>query len=1485
MLELIPTNNYQTKITEDLKKSLSKNIWNDLLDYINNIKFIQNLIAPEEVRGYAKDLERWDNPNEDDPDERVLSTTGKIRVDLTKPHLLEDMDYFRSPAIHFKQYGRYTNLTPNKNPRSEYGKFWAEEYKKWKNGMTRPEDGEWIPGAYYFYLNYCQIFINEEDIADNSSKKKKRVKGTRRKEFPTTWLGDYLWFHYMQRARDNGEHCKLLKKRGCGFFGPNSEIVYTPEGKSTYGDINIGDYLIDNKGKPTKVLETYKQGIQPIYKITLMDGRTTKCGLSHLWTVWDQINKKYITVPTSYFLEKGLYYETGQGYKSYKFFIPYTLPVQHTKKELLIKPYILGYLLGDGSLSTTYIKVAIGDADAEETLKILNAELDNEYNLVEYKDGNRNYIIHDKIGGETVMYHGGINPTGCNRLKKAIHTLGLNVNCHNKFIPDIYKYSDIEDRIALLQGLMDSDGSIATTGKMEYSSSNFRLISDVAELCRSLGLHAKIGFGREACQREILGNVCNVQQEYRLYIAGNINIFRLPRKKERFRIKECRTKSAITDITFFNEEEATCFLVDNEDHLYLTKDYIPTHNSLKFGAISTHSMYVNPGLPNFHLASDKMYLEGEKGIFSKVVDTLDWVGSNTPFPKQRIVDRALEKQLGFKKAGDSEIKGIKSSVFGISLNDNPDKARGVRGPIIQYEEDGIFPDIIDAWMVNLEATEEGGIVFGTMVAGGCVCAGTKVWTNDGKFINIEDLVQSEGILGFNIEQGLISKESITYMQRPSKKSCYKIITNTGRYLECSEDHPILWSRQNFGSNPRSKVNKNLRIFKKRTIFKPVKEIQIGDQLAIAEEVNVFGELDMWEPRVIGWLIGDGTYGINHSPRLANCEIEINDYVKEKFDAKVTRGHITKEGKVYEEIRLKGICCKLRELGIYGQTKLNKRLPVNIHSYKLDDICDLIGGLFDTNGYVSKTRISISSAGCELLAELKLLLQKLGIHGNINYKKPNINNPRSKNGHFELEIASKQSILNFLQYITLYPAHKKVALNNLYKSLKTNKGRVSTSIKGIVFERVTNIEYIGIKDVYNLTANTTNTYIANGIITHNTGGTDGNNFAGSEKLFRHPEIYHIYGLPNIFDKGADGKVNCGFFWGAYLNRARCYNKETGEPDIIAALIEVLDDRETIKKGATDSKPIDKRKAEQPITPAEAMLKISGTVFPIGELKDYLADIEIDVNKFTQANLVGEFIFNEDKSVKFSLNNGLYPIRNFPLEGSNTAGAVEIFMLPKDNNHFRYIIGVDPIDNDYIANGSLGSAFVFDVLLDVIVAEYTGRPNKADDFYKTVLQLSKFYNNAEINYESNLKGLFGYFDKQNCLHLLMETPKILRDRELVQTSGSGNRNVGTPNNKGIISYANKLFADWLMSEHNTSLDGEATTILKLRTVKSVPLLKEAVAWDGEINTDRISAIDMVMIAREDKQKYIEGYGNTDRKKRAIYEDPLFKKYDKLKAISKK
>lgn len=184
-------NKYQTVYSQEYLDSLPKEVLEQYYDFTANVPYIRALVADD--RKYARDLPR-DNE-------------GKIIIDITSPHILEDTDYFRPSAIHYQQYGCFTKVKPNANPNSEYGKWIREEVRRCREGYVRPSDGEWITGDMYFFLNYCPIQLIKKDA---------KGKTIRTIDFPKFWDGHYYKSHYLHQCRINGHHGAELASRGKG---------------------------------------------------------------------------------------------------------------------------------------------------------------------------------------------------------------------------------------------------------------------------------------------------------------------------------------------------------------------------------------------------------------------------------------------------------------------------------------------------------------------------------------------------------------------------------------------------------------------------------------------------------------------------------------------------------------------------------------------------------------------------------------------------------------------------------------------------------------------------------------------------------------------------------------------------------------------------------------------------------------------------------------------------------------------------------------------------------------------------------------------------------------------------------------------------------------------------------------------------------------------------------------------------------------------
>ena len=283
----------------------------------------------------------------------------------------------------------------------------------------------------------------------------------------------------------------------------------------------------------------------------------------------------------------------------------------------------------------------------------------------------------------------------------------------------------------------------------------------------------------------------------------------------------------------------------------------------------------------------------------------------------------------------------------------------------------------------------------------------------------------------------------------------------------------------------------------------------------------------------------------------------------------------------------------------------------------------------------------------------------------------------------------------------------------------------------------------------------------------TAGDNESDFAGAQEIMYNPEGYDMYALPNVYDKYNGGRPKFVFFFPGYINRKGCYN-EDGVSDVTKALLEILMNRYRVKYNSSDPNTILRTIAEIPITPAEAIIKSGVNMFPVADLTERLAQLDSNPHEYDNV-LSGELVIKDDK-VKFVI--GRDPIREFPhKDNKNMEGAVEIFVLPEIDKatgkpyENRYILGCDPYDDDESNTVSLGSIFVLDLYTENIVAEYTGRPNLAEDFYEICRRLCLFYN-GRINYENNKKGLFSYFSAHNCVYLLTEVLDFLKDKQMMK-----------------------------------------------------------------------------------------------------------------------
>lgn len=362
----------------------------------------------------------------------------------------------------------------------------------------------------------------------------------------------------------------VLGKAGSGKAQPLDSKILTPEGWKNMGELKIGDRVIGDDGLPKSVLSIFPQGNKDVYKVTMSDGFSTECCLDHLWNVMSRTNKhtkylrngnpnnKYNKFETKSLEE--ILKDYNQNTKKNKYFIPLVKPVNFDKKELPIHPYLMGCLIGDGSYSITYSHQISFSTKDKEIIQELTPLLPNG---MEFKfkggKGNCDYDIVKIVKNN--------KPNPLHLLLEKLKIKGQKSN--TKCIPNPYLFSSVDDRISLLQGLLDTDGWV-DNGQPHFCTVSPTLKDDFVHLIQSLGGTAKV--------REV-PTTHKLSYRISLNLPSNIKCFRLERKNRLVTNKRDPYRT-ISNIELIGRKKTQCILINSDSHLYVTDSFIVTHNTL-----------------------------------------------------------------------------------------------------------------------------------------------------------------------------------------------------------------------------------------------------------------------------------------------------------------------------------------------------------------------------------------------------------------------------------------------------------------------------------------------------------------------------------------------------------------------------------------------------------------------------------------------------------------------------------------------------------------------------------------------------------------------------------------------------------------------------------------------------------------------------------------------------------------------------------------
>jgi hypothetical protein len=660
-------------------------IWENIPTWDNGTWTETSFSSREELYNYIKN---------------IFLEPGKYEFDETSKQ-------FNAEAEKFNTTGVYCTA-PFKS--RDFISYWDDQKAKCRKGVLFKNKGKtwYLTREYYMWLNFLPIFNKE----------------LQRFGFANIRDAQYHMALYEFLAELDYKHVAVLKKRQIASEQPHSEPILTVDGWRTMGDIQIGDQLWNPDGTLTTIINKTNNGLSDVYEFEFGDGRSTRAGIEHNWAVYDRTLKKEVVLNTKQLLEANLYNETTapvkngkKVYKNYRFAIKYTNPIQFLESSKLeINPYVLGCLLGDGSIKGN--SISLSSADPEIIIKVAEL-LGNDYILKENFRSNEciRYSISYKyrFSEDCLKYKNG--KYGCNPLSRYLEELNLkNTTCKDKFIPEQYLHAPVSERISLLQGLMDTDGYINSKGKdIHYTTVSSKLADDVLYIARSLGIKAIISIRKSK----------NNSNFYRVRLSGHIpfNIFSLQRKVERFqKRKDSFPLCNIVKITKLEyQEESSCIIVDNPNRLYITKDFIVTHNSYYHMAKLINQQWFEAGVTLKIGASLKDYIN-EKGSWKFLDEYAAFLNQHTAWYRPMNPGKVMMWQQKIEvRRGDRKTEaGLKGTIQGMSFEKDP--TNGVGGPVKYFfhEEAGIAPKMDKTYEYMRPAMRSGFITTGVFIAAGSV---------------------------------------------------------------------------------------------------------------------------------------------------------------------------------------------------------------------------------------------------------------------------------------------------------------------------------------------------------------------------------------------------------------------------------------------------------------------------------------------------------------------------------------------------------------------------------------------------------------------------------------------------------------------------------------------------------------------------------------------------------------------------------------------
>lgn len=873
--------------------------------------------------------------------------------------------------------------------------------------------------------------------------------------------------------------------------------------------------------------------------------------------------------------------------------------------------------------------------------------------------------------------------------------------------------------------------------------------------------------------------------------------------------------------------------------------------SYKNASMACRNYYLFPGSKTYIYASNKQYLT-EDGILTKAWDYMDFIDKNTAWGKKRSVNTQMRKRAGFftKDEYGNEIElGFKSEIIGVTLKDNPDVVRGKAGKLIIFEEAGSFSELGAAWQIARPSVEQDGMAFGTMIAFGT--GGDE----DSHFETLKDMFYNPD--GYNC----MGFDNI-WDETPSDKKCGFFIPQYTN-MDFRDDEGNRIYMDNDGNTLRRKSVEYILAERRKVIENATNSVAVDRYVA---EHCLDG--DTWISTE------DGVTRIKDNPKawISGVKDVYRLTTEDGVELLLTDNHKIFDGKQYRELKdykvgdlIKYYNTEFSE--VYQRVSVPGLIPATNTSILIDEDWGRFLGLFMGDGFFYGPSGAIG-----------LVFDKQDIDSikwaeaffNLNFGGCNKTEIGKLKGGIELRVSRKGSI-------------------EIFKALQL----LRSNSNGNLMRRVYIPEYILKSPKSVVSAFLSGLFDSDGY-----SSKDGNHvgFFSKEKqvlldmqfLLRGFDIHASVksrnsingnGYMYIENKLNIRKIDIPKFReqiGFISYRKNEHIKDTKPSKSmrdysygkIVSIEYVKTDKVWDINTITHALSANGVWVHNCITPQEACLEFGGNIFPKKELQEQLATIRTNKH-LSNHKQIGDLIWEKDGTLKWVIKK-IGDITHYPLKkDDNPTGSIVIWEHPvKDAPIGLYILGVDPYDHDQSGTNSLGSTFVykrfqdFENYYDIIVAEYTGRPSTAEEYYENLRKLAVYYN-GRIMYENERKGLFPYFTAKHCDYLLADQPDIISD---VVGNSKVQRKKGCHMNKQIKQWGEGLIKDWLNEE-------QAPGKKNLHNILSEPLLEELISYNDTGNFDRVMALMQVMIYREQLYNVKVKEKKKENKNRVLFEGPIF------------